>query len=143
MSSATFRIWRGNAEGGAFETMAGRYSDVANIDVYLKAHAGEDVRVDRVGRPSVHLKRPALTLGLAVQPDVIRGLAGKPGFRGRGLLARFFFSMPSSLVGRRDVDPPAVPADVADLYDMVISTVLCERGTADASGELVPYKLEL
>ena len=64
-----------------------------------------------VSRSPVHVRKPALTLGLVVQPDVIRDLARKPGFRGSGLLARIFFSLPQSLVGSRDIAPPPVPAE--------------------------------
>jgi len=82
------RIALMSPEGGVFDMMAGRYSQgVPNLDVYLKGHAGDALRVDRVGRPSDYIQNPALTIGLAVQPEVLRGLANKPGFRrGRGLL---------------------------------------------------------
>jgi hypothetical protein len=33
----------------------------------------------------------------------------RSGFRGRGLLARFFYVLPQSLVGRRKIAPPPVP----------------------------------
>jgi hypothetical protein len=91
-------------EGELFEVLAGRYDrrGVANMGCALKAHAGDDIRVDRKGRPPEHVKGPALTLGLAVQPDVIRTMAAQPGFRGRGLLARFLYSLPISPVGTRD-----------------------------------------
>jgi hypothetical protein len=81
-----------SAEGDVFDLMAGRYSakTTSNFGVYLKGHAGDPLRVDRVGRPPEFVLQPALTVGLAVQPDVIPGgLRQKPEFRGRGLLARF------------------------------------------------------
>jgi hypothetical protein len=62
------------------------------------------------------VERPCLTIGLAVQPEVLRGLAGRPGFGGRGLLARFLYSLPASLVGRRQAGAPPVPNAVADRY---------------------------
>jgi hypothetical protein len=62
------------------------------------------------------MERPCLTIGLAVQPEVLRGLAARPGFRGRGLLARFLYSLPESLVGRRQAGAPPVPTAVADRY---------------------------
>ncbi len=93
-------------EGGVFELMAGRYSDAPNLEVYLKGHAGDDLRVDRVNRPPEFVKRPALTIGLAIQPDVLQGLKDKPGFRGRGLLGRFLYALPRNTVGSRDVEPP-------------------------------------
>jgi hypothetical protein len=108
-----------SAEGGIFGIMAGRYSaskNNVNLAVYLKGHAGDTVRVDRVGRAPAYIDRPALTLGLAVQPDVIRGLAQNPGFRGQGLLGRFLYAMPRSLVGHRDVDPPPLPDEARDDY---------------------------
>jgi replicative DNA helicase len=51
-----------------------------------------------------------------VQPEVLRGLASRPGFGGRGLLARFLYSLPTSLVGRRQAGAPPVPPAVADRY---------------------------
>jgi replicative DNA helicase len=104
-------------EGDVFDQMAGRYSQAGpNLGVYLKGHAGDLLKVDRRGRPPEYVERPCLTIGLAVQPEVLRGLAGRPGFGGRGLLARFLYSLPESLVGRRQPGaPPVIPA-VADRY---------------------------
>jgi hypothetical protein len=62
------------------------------------------------------VKAPAITVGLAVQPDVIRGLAEKPGFRGRGLLGRFLYALPPSLLGHRDPDSPPVPDEIRAAY---------------------------
>src|SRR5512132_2489380 len=105
-------------EGDVFDHMAGRYNQSAgpNLGVYLKGHAGDLLKVDRRGRPPEYIQRPCLTIGLTVQPEVLRGLAGRPGFGGRGLLARFLYSLPQSLVGRRDPGAPPVPAAVADRY---------------------------
>jgi len=98
------RIALMSAEGGVFDMMAGKYSSgVPNLDVYLKAHAGDMLRVDRVNREAEFIDDPALTLGIAVQPEVLKGLVSKPGFRGRGLLGRLLFSMPPSLLGRREI----------------------------------------
>jgi replicative DNA helicase len=105
-------------EGGVFEILAGRYSDGRpNIDVYLKGWSGEVIRVDRIGRPSEYVENAAITIGLTVQPDVVRGLARTRGFRGRGLIARFWFSLPASLVGARDIEPPSIPNGVVEEYE--------------------------
>jgi replicative DNA helicase len=105
-------------EGGIFDLLAGRYSpsNMPNLDVFLKGHAGDDLRVDRKGRDPEYVERPALTAGLAVQPAVLRGLAARPGFRGRGLLARWLYALPVSTVGHRQVDAAPVPAMVAKTY---------------------------
>jgi hypothetical protein len=105
-------------EGDVFDQMAGRYNQQAgpNLGVYLKGHAGDLLKVDRRGRPPEYVERPCLTIGLAVQPEVLRGLADRPGFRGRGLLARFLYSLPASLVGRRQPGAPPVASAVAERY---------------------------
>jgi replicative DNA helicase len=105
-------------EGDVFDQMAGRYNQSAgpNLGVYLKGHAGDLLKVDRRGRPPEYVQRPCLTIGLTVQPEVLRGLAGRPGFRGRGLLARFLYSLPASLVGHRQPGAPPAPPAMVDRY---------------------------
>jgi hypothetical protein len=103
-------------EGGIFATLAGRYSGSPNLEVFLKGHAGDLLRVDRKGRPPEHVTAPALTLGLAVQPEILTTIAGMPGFRGRGLLARILYAMPTSTLGRRRIGTSAPPTAVAEAY---------------------------
>jgi hypothetical protein len=111
-------------EGDVFDQMAGRYNQAGpNLGVYLKGHAGDLLKVDRRGRPPEYIPRPCLTIGLAVQPEVLRGLAGRPGFGGRGLLARFLYSLPASLVGRRQPGAPPVPQPVADRYALELQAL--------------------
>jgi len=112
-------------EGDVFDQMAGRYNQQAgpNLGVYLKGHAGDLLKIDRRGRPPEYVQRPCLTIGLTVQPEVLRGLASRPGFGGRGLLARFLYSLPASLVGRRQPGAPPVPAAVADRYALELQAL--------------------
>jgi len=118
-------------EGDVFDQMAGRYNQAAgpNLSVYLKGHAGDLLKVDRRGRPPEYVERPCLTIGLAVQPEVLQGLAGRPGFRGRGLLARFLYSLPESLVGRRRAGAPPVPPAVADRYTLELQALAASLAT--------------
>ena len=47
-----------SAEGGLFQILAGRYSaGMANLDLFLKGHAGDALRVDRQVRRSPHRGR--------------------------------------------------------------------------------------
>ena len=101
-----------SAEGGIFQTIAGRYSGVPDLDVYLKGHAGEGIRVTRKSGPIEEVDRAALTMGLAVQPSVLTDIGRLPGFESRGFLARFLFTLPKSTVGYRDATPPPVPAAI-------------------------------
>jgi len=94
-----------------------------NPDVFLKGHAGDTLRVDRRGRPSEYVERPALTLCLAVQPNSLAAVHGNPGLSGRGLLERFLFAVPPSMVGRRAIEPPAVPTELRARYESAIETI--------------------
>jgi replicative DNA helicase len=123
--------------------MAGRYNQNAgpNLGVYLKGHAGDLLKVDRRGRPPEYVERPRLTIGLTVQPDVLRGLADRPGFRGRGLLARFLYSLPPSLVGRRQPGAPPAPPVVADRYTLELQALAASL-TIPASDDLTVLTLD-
>ena len=108
------RIASMSPEGGVFDLMAGLYSKsgMPQFGVYLMGHAGDDLRVDRISRKGEHVKRPALTMGLAIQPTVLEGLLENSAFRGRGLLARFLYSLPESRIGSRKIEPAPVPDSV-------------------------------
>ncbi|WP_418648795.1 YfjI family protein [Thauera butanivorans] len=112
-------------EAGIFQIMAGIYNGgSANLDAFLKGHAGTAMRVDRAGREA-HVDKPALTFGLAMQPGVLAEVAASRRFRDSGLLARFLYAMPASNVGRRDVRRRvAVPDQVRDNYERAIFQLL-------------------
>jgi hypothetical protein len=132
-------------EGGIFDVLAGRYSGgIPNLDLFLQAHSGAPVRVDRGSRPSVVLDHPLLTMGLSPQPDVPRALSTKPGFRGRGLLARFLYALPQSRMGYRDLDPRQVPDGVAARYAEGLHRLLEILPREDAEAGMVhPHVLSL
>ena len=95
-------------EADGLDIMAGKYSKgVPNFGIYLKGWDGGHLKVNRGMRPSIYLHHPLLTLGLCVQPSVLRGLTDTPAFRGRGLLGRFWYSIPTSFMGtRKEVGEP-------------------------------------
>lgn len=106
-----------SSEGGFFDALAGRYSGgIPNLDLILKTHSGDPEKVDRGSRPPVHLYHPFLTIGLSPQPDVLRGLSAKPGFRGRGLLGRFIYLLPTSPLGYRKGDSRPVSEDIEKAF---------------------------
>ncbi|MFJ9693660.1 YfjI family protein [Kitasatospora sp. NPDC101183] len=105
-----------SAEGGIFDIIAGRYSGTPNLEVFLKGHAADLLRVNRQGRDPQFLEAPALTMGLAVQPSVFRDIAKSKGFSDRGLLARFLYALPKSMVGYRNIKPDLIPDTVANAY---------------------------
>ncbi len=119
-----------SAEGGLFDTLAGRYSDqVANLDALLKAHGGEPIRVDRRGRESEYVEDPLASLALAVQPEVLRGVLRNRAMVGRGLLARFLVCAPESRLGRRAMHPPQVPDAVREAWREAVIGLLTQPRT--------------
>ena len=139
------RIALMSPEGDIFDIMGGRYSsnNQANFGVFLKGHAGEDLRVDRVNRPAENAERVAITIGLTVQPSVLSGLLRNPSMRGRGLLARFLYSVPPSPVGHREIDVPPVPTSVRECYVDNVRRLLSLKPAQDADGKPVPHALYL
>lgn len=80
-----------SSEGGIFDILSGIYTKNVNIDVILKGYSGDALRVDRIGRNSITVMNPTLTLMLMVQPSVLSGLMPNNTFCGRGLTARFLY----------------------------------------------------
>ena len=124
MAEQKGRIGVLSPEGDIFDIMAGRYSGEPNLGIYLRGHSGDTYQLDRKGRAPEFIERPALTLGLAVQPSVLREIGQRKNFRGRGLLARFLYSMPEDLVGRRDSDAPPMDPIVTRTYDEKMAALI-------------------
>jgi len=131
-----------SSEGGVFDLLQGRYSKgIPNLDLALKAHSGDAERVDRSSRPPVFLKSLRLSIGLSPQPDVLHGLAAKPGFRGRGLLGRFLYLLPPSPLGFRRLEPTPVPEGVRDAYAAGLRAMLDWAPATDEHGDECPHLL--
>ena len=113
-----------SAEGGIFDMLSGIYTKNVNIDVMLKGHSGDCIRVDRIGRNSESIMNPALTVLLTVQPNVLAGMMQNGTFRGRGLTARFLYCMPTSIVGKRKYSTEPIPTDLSRDYSLLIRNLL-------------------
>ena len=116
-----------SAEGGVFDSIAGRYDRAANFDIYLKGHAGDTISVDRIGRKSNYIAKPRLTMILTIQPSVLHGLMDNATFRGRGLCGRFLYAMCKSKVGRREVSPDPMPSSTRAEYRQFVRRILADQ----------------
>lgn len=116
-----------SSEGGIFDTLAGIYTKNVNIDVMLKGYSGDTIRVDRIGRESVNIMNPSLTVLLMTQPKVVSDVLGNKTFRGRGLTARFLYCLPKSWVGERKFQSRPVPDEVYRRYEQRIVNMLEEE----------------
>lgn len=121
-----------SSEGGIFDIAAGRYSDKLNMDVFLKAYTGDYIQIDRKGRPSEDIDRPALTMLLTIQPAVLETIMGNHEFSGRGFLARFIYALPVSAVGRRRYETAPIPPQVEEEYKRLIYSLLSIPGEEQA-----------
>jgi hypothetical protein len=100
--------------------------------VWLKGHAGDKLRIDRKGRDSEYIDNPALTMLLTVQPAVLSTVASNSTFRGRGLLARLLYAIPSDNLGQRRIGAKSVPIDINDAYKKRVQTLITDlAGRAD------------
>jgi len=110
-------------EGEIFSIAAGRYSGTPNLGILKSAHAGEPIRIDRMGRPPEHIDAATLTLGICTQPGVLDRLGDTPEFREQGLLARLLYSVPESRLGYRNPRPDPMPPAVRDLYNATVTAL--------------------
>ncbi|MFF4195177.1 YfjI family protein [Nonomuraea sp. NPDC001831] len=119
-----------SAEGGYYENVLGRYSNGRpNLELVLKGHAGDRLQVDRRGRQEA-VERPALTVGVCIQPQMLKDLAGSKQMHGRGALARLLFSLPPDLVGYRDVySTPTLDEEVCRAYGGLLKGLIVDLAT--------------
>lgn len=126
-----------STEGGIFDIMAGRYSQKANIDVWLKGHCGDTIRVDRMTRESESIDHPALSAILSIQPSVLEEIMSNATMSGRGLLARFLYASPPSMIGQRSF----CAAPIMDQFEQRYHRLVYELMAIPVEKE--PRKLEL
>lgn len=113
-----------SAEGGIFDMIKGRYSGQINLEVYLKGHSGDHIRVDRRNRTEI-LESPALTIGVFGQKEVIKEIP-RP-LQGRGLMARFLYSIPKDQMGYRNTRPTSIPNDVREKYYEEVNKLIIDK----------------
>jgi hypothetical protein len=132
------------AEGGPVENMGGRYSNgTPNLDLFLQGYSGDAVKVNRTTRDDIHLNTPTLSMGLMPQPDVMRGMAAKPEFRGRGFIGRPMYWAPESNLGSRTLDSEPIPERVKISYYQTIEKLLEIQPNEHPDGTTEPHTLTL
>lgn len=111
------RLAVASAEGGIFDTFAGRYSNgIPNVDVMKKGHAGDSHSVDRMSGQDKSIDSLVITFILAVQPSVLRMFGNGALGKSTGQIERWLYSIPKSFVGYRNLKSKAVPRPVAEAY---------------------------
>lgn len=113
-----------SAEGSIFDIIAGRYNTKINMDVWLKGHSGDEIRVDRKNRLAEYIANPRLTTVLTVQPSVLEEIMSNKTMNGRGLIARFLIAIPLSRIGQRVFVTQGIPQDTTDKFNSVLCQIL-------------------
>ena len=72
------------------------------------------------------MKNPRLTILLTVQPKVLESVVNNGTFTGRGLSARFLYSVPKSLVGSRRFETKPINFDNKKRFSDLIHEILKE-----------------
>ena len=132
------------AEGGILDNLGGRYnSGIANLDLFLQGYSGDSVKVNRTTRDDIYLNNPALSMGLMPQPDVMRGIAEKQEFKGRGFNGRPLYFMPKSNLGSRTLNSRPIPENIKADYSRIIEKLLEIQPKEYPDGTTGPHALSL
>jgi hypothetical protein len=109
-------------EGETLKIIAGRYAKdgQADVEFWLKAHAGSPYRVRRSTREGFDLSRVTAAFVVSIQPDVILQLRGVAQLKGLGFFARLLYGLPKSSIGKRKARRGAIPADVKAAYERAV-----------------------
>ncbi|MEU5880873.1 DUF3987 domain-containing protein [Spirillospora sp. NPDC047279] len=111
-------------EGEIFSIAAGRYSGAPNLAILKSGHAGEEMRIDRMGRASERITAATITLGICTQPGVLARLGETPQFGEQGLLGRLLYSVPASLLGFRNERPDPMPEHIQTTYSANVQALV-------------------
>lgn len=105
------------SEAGFLTQLLGAYGVEAIMDFPLQAYSGAKYGSGRVGRGGIDMLKPAMTLGLIIQPDPIRGLSKKnPQIKGNGFVNRLLFGYAEQMPPAK-FRSPRVPKEVAKAFD--------------------------
>lgn len=134
-------------EGGPLRILDGRYSEgSARLEELAQGYDGEALHPRRIGRETRAVRRPALTLGVALQPSVLEAVRNGRSLRGQGIYGRICWVRPSSRMGAR-VDSSEVPPldrEAGRRYADALRHLLdWEAADVEDDGTLVPHVLEL
>lgn len=104
-------------EAGVFKNFGGRYSNgTPNIDLLLKSWGGETFMKDRCNSELLSLEKPYLSICLCGQPYILDELMQSKVFLSSGLVARFLYCYPKSLVGQRKYETNPLDKRVTESY---------------------------
>lgn len=113
-----------SAEADPIEVALGLYSDKPNFSIYLKGYSVERYNHNRVGGGETVIEQPRIVLSVMMQREPMEKLALSRVARSRGFLGRCFYSVPSSLVGSRELEPLPISSEARQWWTDRIKSIL-------------------
>lgn len=107
-------------EGATLANLSGQNTKDGrtNVDVINSAFDGDGVHTRRVSRESVNVEHAHGAIMIAVQPSAVQSFIHNKDLNGNGLLSRFLFAQPPSMIGTRSLLGNApMPRKVAEAFD--------------------------
>lgn len=107
-------------EGATLANLSGQNTKDGrtNVDVINSAFDGDGVHTRRVSRESVNVEHAHGAILIAVQPSAVQSFLHNKDLNGNGLLSRFLFAQPPSMIGTRKLLGNApMPRRVAEAFD--------------------------
>lgn len=105
--------------------------------VLNKGYDGEEMMLDRAGKPSICIKDPAISMWIASQPEIAHDFGRRPDVSSSGLLGRFLFLESQPRAGMRMVDTPPIPEEAEAYYCHLIVRLLEYSMPADGKRHIL------
>ena len=103
-----------------------REGGAVNIDAILKGYDDDTYSGNRIGRGSWNIPRASLSIGLGVQPKLLRRFVEDETSQDRGLQARGLFFRPDSLIGERTDEGGEIPDAVRQWWIQTVRRIACK-----------------
>ena len=99
-----------------FDNLLGRFSEVAELDLFLKAHTGAGYTINRTGRDNIHLHRPILSVAISPSPPCWRSWGRRKASPNGACWPVSCPALPRSRVGHRTLAPTPIDPSLAAAY---------------------------
>ena len=116
--------------GGMNAYRGGRGADRENL---LKMYSGETIKIDRLGRGTLIVSQPFLSVVGCITPAAFRSALQKDGNEENGLSARFLLCRPPRML--RQWTEAEIPDEIAKRLGDVVDELLDLRPATDDQGE--------
>ena len=125
-------------ESAFLTNIAGRYSNSnPDLDVFLKGHAADPIRNNRVTRDEDDIPRACLTLCISPQPSVVARMGTVDGWIEQGGAARLLPAFPVSNIGYRNLRPESISDHLREAWAHLVHRALklTQRPTTSKNGK--------